>query len=396
MATKQTINNISFRKSNRNYSESISWTEEMNEVVYNFYVEARRNPSRGYMKRLKTLWDAKHPNYSHFTENHLRQKATHVERKKEENNQEVGVQEEVIVESIDLGENIINEAETQNVNNADNSTHDTNKALYDELEQKFLDFYNKFVEIPINKRIYSTRINNIPPSDVMVEINNVITTFIEQIPELTFWNINVIHYAAAITICDKVGNLKENVKRSSKDKRDAWKTQALEQLSAIRRKISYIEVTLKCLKCKTFTKRQKEVSRIVSKICGTLKESSLNSKLVDLKHDLKVHQMKFDDRVSKAECSRINDMFRNNQKIVYREFKGGQVKVNESPPVEEIHSFWNDIWGKTKEINTDNPCYKDLLRKMANNKAPGRDCIIAYWIKNLESLHVPLIKKTFY
>ena len=27
---------------------------------------------------------------------------------------------------------------------------------------------------------------------------------------------------------------------------------------------------------------------------------------------------------------------------------------------------------------------------MPNNKAPGRDCIIAYWIKNLTSLHVQL------
>lgn len=37
------------------------------------------------------------------------------------------------------------------------------------------------------------------------------------------------------------------------------------------------------------------------------------------------------------------------------EFNGGQVKMKE-----EIHNFWDEIWGKTKEINLDNPWYKDL------------------------------------
>ena len=96
-------------------------------------------------------------------------------------------------------------------------------------------------------------------------------------------------------------------------------------------------------------------------------------------------------------------MFQNNQKLVYRQFKGGQIKVNEPPPVQEVQKFWADIWGKTKDVNLTNPWYKDLqdnyckdvlpkeykidievfmrvLRKMPNNKAPGRDCITAYWV----------------
>ena len=85
MATKQTTNNISYRKNSRDYSASISWTEEMNNDVYGFYITAREDTSRGYLKRLKALWDAKYPQFNHFTANHLRQKATHVEKKKAEN-----------------------------------------------------------------------------------------------------------------------------------------------------------------------------------------------------------------------------------------------------------------------------------------------------------------------
>jgi len=36
------------------------------------------------MKRLKKLWDKKYPTFSHLTENHLRQKATFVEKKQRE------------------------------------------------------------------------------------------------------------------------------------------------------------------------------------------------------------------------------------------------------------------------------------------------------------------------
>ena len=215
MATKQTITNISYRKSNRNYSDSISWTEDMNNDVYNFYVEARKDPSRGYMKRLKTLWDESYPEFRHLTENHLRQKATHVEKKKKESDQEVGIQEEVSENPTDPVETIITEAETENVNNEESSSQVNDKTLYEELELKFVAFYNNFIDIPVKDRNYSTRINNIPQKEVMEEMNKVISTFIEQKHELTFWDINVIHYAATITICDKQGKLKHNDKKSS-------------------------------------------------------------------------------------------------------------------------------------------------------------------------------------
>ena len=185
------------------------------------------------------------------------------------------------------------------------------------------------------------------------------------------------------------------------------------KINAISRKISYIKSTLKCIKSKTFTKTQKNISRKVSKICGSLKENSLLNKLADLKHALKVCQTQLKDRVKNSERSRINHMFRNNQKLVYREFKGGQIEVKEGPPTETIQEFWHDIWGREKAINLENTWYQDLeenyctdilpkdyliddevfqkvLRKMPNHKAPGRDCITAFWVKNFSSLHTNL------
>ena len=425
MATKQTTKNISYRKNSRDYSVSVTWTDEMNSDVHNFYVIAREDTSRGYLKRLKALWDEKYPQFKHFTSNHLRQKAIHVENKRFANQEPVEPVEpeeptsgripEATPEVNDPQPSEPNSANEHNATLNITETTESKSALFEEMKQKFEEFHSRFVDTPVAERTYSTRINN-PSEQVVTEMNNIIHEFIKTKDKLSFWNINVIHYCAAITIIDQSGKLKELNRSSKRRKKDGWLMQSQEQISAIRRKISFIEVTLKCLQTKTFTKKQKSISKKVSKMCGSLKENSLVSKLASLKHDLKVCQTKLQDRVKNSERSRINDLFRNNQKLVYREFKGGQVKVEEPPPIQDVHKFWADIWGKSTEINLENPWFKDLqdnyctdilpktykiddevflkvLRRMPNNKAPGRDCIIAYWIKNLTSLHVQLREK---
>ena len=81
------------------------------------------------------------------------------------------------------------------------------------------------------------------------------------------------------------------------------------------------------------------------------------------------------------------------------------------PNAEECTKFWGDIWGVRKEHNREAEWLKDLIRervnerhpqekvsisvekirkqcrKIPNWKAPGRDGVQGYWIKNLSSLH---------
>ena len=83
------------------------------------------------------------------------------------------------------------------------------------------------------------------------------------------------------------------------------------------------------------------------------------------------------------------------------------------PNAEECTKFWGDIWGVTKEHKREAKWVKDLkrerervnderpqervsisvekirkqCRKVPNWKAPGRDGVLGYWIKNLSSLH---------
>ena len=81
MATASTTKNISVCK-NRDYSKKFEWTTDLNNDVYNFYLEAKRDPSKGYTNRLKRLWDEKHPTFNHLTAKHLRQQTSRVEARR--------------------------------------------------------------------------------------------------------------------------------------------------------------------------------------------------------------------------------------------------------------------------------------------------------------------------
>ena len=80
MATQKKTKNVSYRK-NRDYTSSFTWTYELNQDVYHCYTKAKENPAIGYTKRLKMLWDEKHPELNHFNEKQLRLQATRFEKR---------------------------------------------------------------------------------------------------------------------------------------------------------------------------------------------------------------------------------------------------------------------------------------------------------------------------
>ena len=104
-----------------------------------------------------------------------------------------------------------------------------------------------------------------------------------------------------------------------------------------------------------------------------------------------------------------------NLKNVYRKFKMDEnIEIKENPTSESIKSYWERIWGTDKEYNTQaewlpllekeycqsaqQKTYKvtleillEILKRAANNNAPGRDLIVMYWIKKLTSCHHHLV-----
>ena len=116
------------------------------------------------------------------------------------------------------------------------------------------------------------------------------------------------------------------------------------------------------------------------------------------------------------ESKRINQLFTNNPKAVYRTFKSGpSVRVKDPPSQEDINSFWKGIWGCDVSFNEEadwlnvlkqeyctnvtpkkyelSPAvFKKVLKKLANNRTPGIALIIGVWIKYTTSVHPWLIE----
>ena len=107
---------------------------------------------------------------------------------------------------------------------------------------------------------------------------------------------------------------------------------------------------------------------------------------------------------------RIDRMFNNDQKKVYKELNGEKIRTNDIPNADESKRFWAKIRTIEKEHNKDAEWLSELkkefngkyeqrrvsvtaekvnkqTRKTPNWKSPGKDGVQGYWIKNITSLH---------
>ena len=172
---------------------------------------------------------------------------------------------------------------------------------------------------------------------------------------------------------------------------------------------------MECNRTHPFTRRQKAVAAKVKKLCGDLKDATLSSKLALHRHELKVTNTKLLDMRKKAERSRINTLFFRNQRQIFRDWKSKKPEILNPPTIDNVQSFWADIWEKVTPIHTNTEWYRKLegaycigattkqyvitedifnqvVLCMPNNKAPGRDRITGLWVKRLIALHENLLQ----
>ena len=216
----------------------------------------------------------------------------------------------------------------------------------------------------------------------------------------------MIHYAAAITVLQQAGKLKETKNVPQHTRKPGWKIQLEQRIEAIPRRIACIDVILKCKKEDKYTKHQHIIEQRLRRWHRKTSMKNLKCIRKDLKHDLKTHGWRLRKRKTDKQRNRINREFALNPKNVYRKFKSDESIEIKTPPTEEnIRSFWGGVWGTNKEYNTEADWIKllekeyckganqkeyrvtlqivnEILKRSANNKAPGRYLIVMYWIKN--------------
>ena len=150
-----TTTSVSYRR-DRDYSKQFKWTYELNKDLYNCYTKARENPKKGYMKRMKVLWDDLHPELSYFNGKYLRQQSTYITQRgyiletRTENDQETTVIAENPVrpstaENDNFTVMISTPSQAENVYQTVRSIN--NKELYDTLRRGFEANYKVYKSI---------------------------------------------------------------------------------------------------------------------------------------------------------------------------------------------------------------------------------------------------------
>ena len=159
-----TATSVSNRR-DRDYSKQFKWTYELNEDLYNCYTKARENPKKGYMKRMKVLWDDLHPELSYFNGKYLRQQSTYIIQKgyiletRTENNEETNVTAENPVgpstaEIDNITEMISTPSQAENVYETVRTID--NKELYDTLRRGFEANYKVYESIETERTELTT------------------------------------------------------------------------------------------------------------------------------------------------------------------------------------------------------------------------------------------------
>lgn len=416
----------SYRR-NRDYSRQFTWTEELNEDLYQCFLRAKSDPSIGYMKRMKTYWDEKHPELSHFSDRNLREQANRVHKKRVANdNQENFIENqnlETVDEPIPRGE-IVNDqlpiVENQNIAPEEIHNTVTNNNDHDEqldiLRAKFKTNYDLYIIKELPERV--NVVNNKPIDKKLFSmIDTVLKEHLESLVIIDFWQLNTSIYTAALTANEHNGDVINQQQQPRKKKQvPKWIINLENSITSCRRLIAKLTVVINCKKQNSFTTKQRKLSQFIERKFHTKSRRHLEFKLESLKHKLSANAAKLRYQKRLSDRRQINRQFSSNPKFVYRKMRGEQITVQEVPTKTDVENFWKGIWSKEGTFNTnatwlnnlhdycsdaeqkayviENKTITKIVKKLQVKKAPGPDMIGAFWYKKLAS-YLPFMTTLF-
>ena len=250
----------------RDYFKQFNWTYELNQDLYKGYTEARKVPKKGYMARMKKMWDELHLELNHFTEKYLRQQATCIKKgghllqtanvnnsNTENSNVETDIQsEDTSRESnnIEVAEAIVNSNNTEtppleqtchvNLTDADNE-------LLQTLQKRFFENIEKYKLFDNREQL--TYVNKKPSDGELKVIDTIIKTCfdnLQYVRDVTFDDTNTIIYSAAVTIKEHLKDVKYAKVHKEEPAEPNWIQNLENKIKRLRRDISHTQLILLC------------------------------------------------------------------------------------------------------------------------------------------------------
>ena len=249
----------SYRRPNRNYSTHVDWTYELNKDIYRIYLEIKPS-ERGYMKRLKEMWDKEHLQLSHMTAKHLAVQVDRVIKKKliretgyieqdatlecETSNHQENINErEIQTEPDEEPTSPLRQARPEN---RDTPQMEIDQNLYNDITSEWKTNFDKFYTQDIKERTYQTRIDRTINANNLAAMNKVLGEQLAVISDndngLSLWDLDVAYYAAAITLLQREGKLKEVKRMRRKMEKPGWQINLEQCIESTRRCLSFIDL----------------------------------------------------------------------------------------------------------------------------------------------------------
>ena len=329
----------------------------MNKELYEMYIKSKPTVY-GYMKRLKEIWDEKHPDENleprHLAEqvrnikkkqllsqSDIEQITTQEERQQQQQQQQQCMQQQQQRQRISIardnneesapriksgGNNEETTATGRTMNNEnsdpelDNGMKEANSIEKEHVRQVFRKNFNKYIEMQLTEREYKTIVKPTPWKNKLQLFDQVISEEISRIQEIyktDLWTLNVMYYATAVTVMEIEGNLREEKKRRPERAKPGWQIRIESRIEAIRRKLSHTFVLTECFKNRRYTRHQNSIKSKMEKWYGKISINKLKSIQATLKQELAIESQKLKRRKTVQERWRINGLFKVAPKKVY-------------------------------------------------------------------------------
>ena len=404
------------RRPGRNQATArMKWTKEMNIVVMECFYSAdpfdeNGVPIRGYRQRMHKEWPER--GMFNTSEQRLCDQARAIRKNGWLSEVEIEAikrrwvkqseEEQREVNDINDGEDILSSMNSEvamNENNESDIAMEVNEATEITPEERLIidEVKGLMAEGKTNDNIMFKKVDQKRLSEETLKVNGAIKHLVTA--DITQTN-NLIK-AASLWVAKQLGL--KTVKKEKKQ--DPWWKRRIEgDIKNLKKDISILE---REKRGETGMRGKRKIKNLGDKY--GIKRKGLTTVIEELKQRLLAKAAKikrYGDRITQY---RQNRMFAVEQKKVYKELNGRTSGECVIPDAEESKKFWSEIWSIEKEHNRQAEWLQDLKReqnnvvmgdmeiteemvkkqsrKIPNWKAPGRDGVQGYWIKQLSSLH---------
>ena len=401
----------------------MKWNKEVNRRVMECFYRSKPfnkegKPIRGYRQRMFREWRQR--GMFDSTEQRVCDQARAIRkngwlselelesiRKKIESESQVDtsdLEEDVVTNSSAVEENNVEDTEyldnqdegiveNENFETDNNVMNDESKEIVDMLKQIVREGKTSdgilFKKVDRKKlRILTTKVNS---AISHIKTNNITQT-------------NNLIKACSVWIAEKMGLKKFEPKEKIVTR---WKRRIESEIKELKRNVCLLDRKAKNELGRLGPKKSRKLREMEEKY--RVKRKGIKTVIEELKQRMiaKSEKIKrYDQRINQF---RLNRMFNIDQKKVYMELSGGGMRQSETPDAEDSKKFWGNIWGIEKEHNKDADWMKEIKEeliserrsqdaitithemikkqcsKIPNWKAPGKDKVQGYWIKNFTS-----------